>query len=184
MKIFLKLRRHWGAIRWKMLIIFVFFSVISMSLVGCFAVAVLNVVIRRESAYLVEERIKLVVYQRKELIDSVKGGEDACTESRSNSFQPIGYSDYVWPENQVTVLPWTESSRSEHAWGDTDAFAGVVSDRGHLEIRSFHRVEREGCSFILATRVSLDDPFLTRLSKAAGLQVVESKPALLGPYRA
>ena len=184
MKIFLKLRRHWGAIRWKMLIIFVFFSVISMSLVGCFAVAVLNVVIRRESAYLVEERIKLVVYQRKELIDSVKGGEDACTESRSNSFQPIGYSDDVWPENQVTVLPWTESSRSEHAWGDTDAFAGVVSDRGHLEIRSFHRVEREGCSFIHATRVSLDDPFLTRLSKAAGLQVVESKPALLGPYRA
>ena len=85
MKIFLKLKRHWGAIRWKMLIIFVFFSVISMSLVGCFAVAVLNVVIRRESAYLVEERIKLIVYQRKELIDSVKDGEDACSESRSNS---------------------------------------------------------------------------------------------------
>jgi hypothetical protein len=44
MKIFLKLKLHWGAIRWKMLIIFVSFSVISMSLVGCFAVAVLNVV--------------------------------------------------------------------------------------------------------------------------------------------
>jgi len=73
MKIFLKLRRHWGAIRWKMLIIFVFFSVISMSLVGCFAVAVLNVVLRRESAYLVEERIKLVVYQRKELIELRQG---------------------------------------------------------------------------------------------------------------
>ena len=184
MKIFKKLKRHWGAIRWKMLIIFVFFSVISMSLVGCFAVAVLNVVIRRESAYLVEERIKLIVYQRKELIDSVKDGEDACTESRSNSFQPISYPDGVWPENQVTVLPWTESSRSEHGWDDTDAFAGVVSDRGHLEIRSFQRVEREGCSFILATRIALDDPFLTQLSNAAGLQVVDSKPALLGSYRA
>jgi len=83
-------------------------------------------------------------------------GEDACTESRSNSFQPISYPDDIWPENQVTVLPWTESSRSEHAWDDdTDAFAGVVSDRGHLEIRSFQRVEREGCSFILATRIAL-----------------------------
>ena len=184
MKIVLILKRHWGAIRWKMLIIFVFFSVISMSLVGCFAVAVLNVVIRRESAYLVEERIKLVVYQRKELIDSVKGGENACTESRSNSFQPVGYPDGVRPENQITVLPWTESNRSERAWDDTHAFTGVVSDRGHLEIRSFHRVEREGCSFILTTRIALDDPFLTQLSSAVGLETVDSKPALLGSYRA
>ena len=99
MKMLLKLKRSWGAIRWKMLIIFVFFSVISMILVGCFAVAVLNVVIRRESAYLIEERIKVVVDERKELIDSVKGGVHACPESRSNSLQPIGHLDGVWPEN-------------------------------------------------------------------------------------
>jgi serine phosphatase RsbU (regulator of sigma subunit) len=180
----LKLKLYWGSIRSKMLIIFVFFSVISMSLVGCFAVAVLNVVIRRESAYLVEERIKLAVYERKELIDSVKGDENACTESRSNSLHPIGDPDGVWPATQVTVLPWVESSRSEHAWDDTDVFAGVVSDRDHLEIRSFHRVEREGCSVILTAHVALDDPFLKQLSNAAGLQVVDSKPALLGSYRA
>jgi serine phosphatase RsbU (regulator of sigma subunit) len=184
MKIFLKLKRHSGAIRWKMLIIFVFFSVISMSLVGCFAVAVLNVVIRRESAYLVEERIKLVVYQRKELIGSVEGDENACTESRSNSLHPIVDRDGVWPENQVTVLPWMESSKSEHSWDDTDVFAGVVSDRGHLYIQSFHRVEHERCSVVLTARVALDDPFLTQLSNAAGLQVVDTKPALLGFYRA
>jgi hypothetical protein len=68
MRMFLRLKRSWGAIRWKMLIIFVFFSVVSMILVGCLAVAVLNVVIRRESAYLLEERIKVVVDQRKQLI--------------------------------------------------------------------------------------------------------------------
>ena len=181
---FLKLKRSWGAIRWKMLIIFVFFSVISMILVGCFAVAVLNVVIRRESAYLVEERIKVVVDQRKELIDSVEGSVHACPESQSNLLQPIGHPDGVWPENQVTVLPWRESGRSEHAWDDTGVFAGVVADRGHLEIRSFQRVEREGCSVMLTARVALDDPFLKQLSNAAGLQVVDTKPALLGPYRA
>ena len=184
MKMFLKLKRSWGAIRWKMLIIFVFFSVISMILVGCFAIAVLNVVIRRESAYLVEERIKVVVYERQELIDSAKGGVHACPESRSNSLQPIDHPDRVWPENQVTVLPWKESGRSEHAWHDTGVFAGVVADRGHLEIRSFHRVEREGCSVILTARVALDDPFLKQLSNAAGLQIVDTRPALLGPYRA
>ena len=181
---YLKLKRSWGAIRWKMLIIFVFFSVISMILVGCFAVAVLNVVIRRESAYLVEERIKVVVDQRKELIDSVEGGIHACPESQSNLLQPIGHPDGVWPENQVTVLPWSESGGSEHAWHDTGVFAGVVADRGHLEIRSFRRVEREGCSVMLTARVALDDPFLKQLSNAAGLQVVDTSPALLGPYRA
>ncbi len=81
-----------------MLTIFVFFSVISMILVGCFAVAVLNVVIRRESAYLIEERIRVIVHQRKELIDSVQDGAHACPESRSNSLQPIGHQDGVCVE--------------------------------------------------------------------------------------
>jgi serine phosphatase RsbU (regulator of sigma subunit) len=184
MKIFLKLKLYWGAIRWKMLIIFVFFSVLSMSLVVCFAVAVLNVVIRRESAYLVEERIKVVALERKELIDSVKDGVHACSASRSNSLQPIGHPDGVWPEDQVTVLPWRESGRFEAAWHDTGVFSGVVADRGHLEIRSFHRVEREGCSVILTAGVALDDPFLKQLSNAAGLQIVDTIPALLGRYRA
>ena len=181
---FLKLQCFWGAIRWKMLTIFVFFSVVSMILVGCFAIAVLNVVIRRESAYLVEERIKLVVSERKELIDSVKGGVHACTEPRSNSLQLSGQLDGVWPKNQVTMLPWRESGRSEPAWLNTSDFDGVVADRGHLEIRSFHKIEREGCSVMLTARVALDDPFLKQLSNAAGLQVVDSRPTLLGPYRA
>jgi len=181
---FLKLQRFWGAIRWKMLTLFVFFSVVSMILVGCFAVAVLNVVIRRETAYLVEERIKLVVSERKELIDSVKGGVHACTEPRSNSLQLSGHLDGVWPKNQVTVLPSRESGRSEPAWLNTSDFDGVVADRGHLEIRSFHKIEREGCSVMLTARVALDDPFLKQLSNAAGLQVVDSRPTLLGPYRA
>jgi serine phosphatase RsbU (regulator of sigma subunit) len=184
MKMFLRLKRSWGAIRWKMLIIFVFFSVVSMILVGCLAVAVLNVVIRRESAYLVEERIKVVVYERKELIDSVKDGVHACPEPRSNSLQSISYLDGVAPENQITVLPWGESGRSGHAWDDTGGFAGVVADWGHLDIRSFQKVQREGCSVMLTARVALDDSFLKQLSSAAGLQVVDTKPALLGPYRA
>jgi hypothetical protein len=71
MRILLSMKHSWSAIRWKMLMIFAFFSVISMILVACFAVAVLNVVIRRESAYLIEERIKVVVDGRKKLTDSL-----------------------------------------------------------------------------------------------------------------
>ena len=178
------MKRSCGAIRSKMLIIFVFCSIISIVLVGCLAVAVLNVVIRRETAYLIEERIKVIEDDRKELIDSTKSGARACPESRPDSLPRVGYMDDVWSKSQVTVLPWRESGRSEHAWHDTGAFAGVIADQGHLEIRSFHKIERGGCSMMLTTRVALDDPFLKRISNAAGLQVVDTKPALLGPYRA
>lgn len=181
---FLKLKRSWGAIRWKMLTIFVFFSVISMILVGCFAVAVLNVVIRRESAYLVEERIKVIVHERKAHIDSVNGGVGACPESRPNSLLPIGDLDDMWPENQVTTLTRKLTSISKQAWYNTGDFAGIVADRGHLEIRSFRRVERAGCSVMLTARVALDDLFLKEISAAAGLQIMDTTPALLGPYRA
>lgn len=57
MRLFRNIKKSWGAIRWKMLIIFTFFSVVSTILIGCLSVAVLNVVIRREGAYLMEERI-------------------------------------------------------------------------------------------------------------------------------
>src|SRR5215467_899970 len=99
MKMLLKLKRSWGAIRSKMLAIFIFFSVISMIFAGCFAVAVLNVVIRRESAYLIEERIKVVVYERKELIDSVKVSELDC----SNLLPPTDRLDGIWSKTRVTV---------------------------------------------------------------------------------
>ena len=184
MKMILKLRRSWGAIRWKMLTIFVFFSIASMTLVGCLAVAVLNVVIRRESAYLLEERIKVLVDQRNELINSVEGGIHSCPGSQSNLLQPIDQPGSVWPQNQVTVLPWRESAGFEHAWHETNAFAGVVADQGRLDIRSFRRVEREGCSVMLTSRVALDSSFLEQLSSAAGLRVVDTRPTLLGPYRA
>ena len=73
-----------------MLAIFVFFSIVSMILVGCFAVAILNVVIRRESAYLLEERIRMILYERTELIESVKEVVIGCAEPRSNSLQITG----------------------------------------------------------------------------------------------
>jgi serine phosphatase RsbU (regulator of sigma subunit) len=181
--LFLQLKRTWGAIRWKMLTIFIFFSVISMILVGCFAVAVLNVVIRRESAYLLEERIKMVVNERRDLIDSASGVQ-ACRGSRSNSHQSIDLPDDVLRENQFDVLPWKASATSEQAWHNTGDFAGVVVDRGRIDIRAFQRTGSDMCPVILSTRVALDDPFLEQLSKAAGLQVVDTTPALLGPYRA
>jgi hypothetical protein len=39
--------------------------------VACFSIAVVNVLLRRESAYLIEERIKVIVESRKSLMDPI-----------------------------------------------------------------------------------------------------------------
>jgi hypothetical protein len=46
MEFFQRVREAWSAVRWKMLVIFAFFSIVSTFLVATAAVAVLNVVIR------------------------------------------------------------------------------------------------------------------------------------------
>ena len=77
-----------------------------------------------------------------------------------------------------------ESARAEHAWHNTSDFGGIVADRGQLEVRSVRKVARDQCSVMLNTRVALDDSLLKQISKAAGLQVVDTRPVLLVPYRA
>ncbi len=54
------MRKMWGQVRWKMFAI-VAFTATSTILMGCLAVAVLNVVIRRESANVVKKEIEVLV---------------------------------------------------------------------------------------------------------------------------
>jgi serine phosphatase RsbU (regulator of sigma subunit) len=186
MRLLLNMKHAWSAIRWKMLIIFAFFSIISMILVACFAVAVLNVVIRRESAYLIEERIKVIVDGRKKHTDSLVDRVSGCQGPASDSPLFTEYLDAAWPESQslVSVLSNGAKHGVSSTWHDTGSFAGIVADRGSLEIRSFRSVEREGCSVTILVKNPVNTPFLEQLSKAAGLQISSSKPVLLGPYRA
>jgi nitrogen fixation/metabolism regulation signal transduction histidine kinase len=70
--------KAWAAIRWKMMIIFSFVSIISVALVICFSITLLNVVIRRESAYLIEERIKIFVESSEAIIDPALDRLEEC----------------------------------------------------------------------------------------------------------
>src|SRR5271170_3128670 len=93
-------RIYWGAIRWKMLIIFAFFSVVSTILIGALSVAILNVVIRRESAYLIEERIKTVVDNYERLTPALADGIDL---SASNLPPVREHSRALWKESQTII---------------------------------------------------------------------------------
>ena len=168
-----------------MLIIFGFFSVISMGLVACFSVALLTVVIRRENAYLVEERIKALVDSDKRLAAALADQVGGCNVTPT---KPSGFAEYPrgpWPGAQVavTVLPKGASVGARPSWLDADSFAGIVRDHGALEIRSFHTTERDECSITVMLRRPLTPDYLRELSREAGLQVSDSTPVMLQPYR-
>jgi serine phosphatase RsbU (regulator of sigma subunit) len=153
----------------------------------CFSIAVLNVVIRRESAYLIEERIKVIVESRKGLMDPVLDRVQGC-QYASDSALFTSFTEHLnatWPGSQstVTILSTGVLHKAEPLWLDRSSFAGVVEDRGSAEIRFVRIVEREGCFVRILVRIPLGELFLNQLSSAAGLEIVNSKPVMLSPYR-
>src|SRR3954471_18977667 len=137
MHFFRNVKEAWGEIRWKMLIIFAFFSIMSTILVACFAVAGLNVVIRRESAHVIEERIRGIIDSCNRLTSSLLDRVQGCQMPTANSSLFADYPGAVWPEAQslVTVLPKGVTREATPAWLNAGSFAGIVVDRGRLEIR-------------------------------------------------
>jgi serine phosphatase RsbU (regulator of sigma subunit) len=186
MAVLRNIKQSWSAVRWKMLFIFAFFSVLSTFLVACFSVAVLNVVIRRESAYLIEERIDGIVDSCKRLTPSLLDRVQGCQAPAPNSPLFAEYPGAVWPGGQslFTVQPKEVTRAGRPMWLDTGSFAGIVVDGGSLEIRSFRKEEREGCFVTMLLRVPLTRPLAEQLSSAAGLQVSGGKPKLLRRYGA
>jgi hypothetical protein len=186
-EILLKTGKLWGAIRWKILIISSLFSVSSATVGTCFSIAVLNVLIRRESAYLIEERIKIMVESHMSLTVPVLGKVQGC-QYASDSAVLTALNEHLnatWPGSQsiVTILSTGVPHNADPAWLDTPSFAGVIEDRGRSEIRFIRTVKREGCIVRILVRIPLAELFLNQLSSTAGLEVVDVKPVMLSTYR-
>jgi hypothetical protein len=183
----LKLEKFWSAIRWKILIIFSLFSVSSAIMGTCFSIAAVNALIRRESAYLIEERIKIMVESHMSLMDPVLDKVQGC-QNASNSDLVTGFTQYLnatWPGSQstVTILSTGALHKADPPWLDTPSFAGVVEDRGRSEIRFIRTVKRKGCFVRILVRIPLAELFLNQLSSVAGLEIADVKPVMLSPYR-
>jgi serine phosphatase RsbU (regulator of sigma subunit) len=183
----LKLENPWTEIRWKILIIFSVFSFGSVVAITCFSIAVLNVLIRRESSYLIEERIKVIAESRKNVIDPVLDKVQGC-QYGSDSALFAEFTEHLnatWPGSQsiVTILSTGAVHNVDPPWLDTPSFAGVVEDRGSPEIRFIRIVKREGCFVKILVRIPLGQSFLNQLSSAAGLEIVNGNPVTLSSYR-
>jgi hypothetical protein len=91
----------------------------------------------------------------------------------------------TWPGSQSIVS--FLSSEAEYgvnpSWLDTPTLTGIVEDRGKLEIRFVRTMKRNGCSVRVLVRIPLGEAFLSQLSDASGLEVVDSEPVMLHRYR-
>lgn len=155
-------------------------------MVACFSIAVLNALIRRESAYVIEARIRIMVESHTRLMDPVFDKIQGCRYA-SDSALFTAFTEHLnatWPGSQsiVTIFSTGDLHSADPLWLDTPSFAGVVEDRGRSEIRFIRTVKREGCFVRILVRIPLAELFLDQLSSAAGLEIADVKPVMLSPY--
>jgi hypothetical protein len=186
-KIFLKLSNAWAAIRWKMMIIFSFFSIVSVAMIACFSIALLNVVIRRESAFLIEERIKVIVESRKGIIDPVLNRVEGCEYASNAALFSLFTANLnaSWPGSQavVSMLPLEVPPGVNPPWRGAPAFTGIVEDHGKIEIRFLRMVKRNDCLVKVSVRVPIGKAYLSQSAAASDLEIIDSQPVMLRRYR-
>ena len=188
------LRRAWGRVRWKMVAIITFTGT-STILIACLAVAALNVVVRRESANVVEKQIQMLVQASRSVAPAILDHAGACTVPTSDfgRLKPLlAYTDEAFPQGQASLT--VEDKRSVQSllpgpglpdvknpdWLPETGFAGLVVDRGQLQIRNLVAQQRGACKVTAIFNIPLGPELAKRLSSAAGLEVTTLFPR---PFR-
>jgi serine phosphatase RsbU (regulator of sigma subunit) len=188
------LRRAWGQVRWKIAAIIVFTGT-STILVACLAVATLNVVLRRESANVVEKQIQVLVQASRSVAPAILDNAGSCAVSRANSgeLKPLlAYTDEAFPQAQASLivegprgvqslLPGPSRDPVKHPdWLRENNFAGLVVDRGQLEIRHIVTRQMNACKVTAIFTLPLGSGLAKPLSLAAGMPVTPVSPS---PFR-
>jgi len=188
------LRRAWGRVRWKIAAIIAFTGT-STLLVACLAVAALNVVVRRESSNVVEKQIQMLVQASRSVAPAILDSAGDCTGSPPNSgaLKPLlAYTDEAFPQARASLivekpggvqslLPGSNRLFDKPTnWLPNSEFAGLVADRGQLEIRSVLTRQTGACKMTATFSMPLGFELAKRLSSAASMAVTAVSPR---PFR-
>ena len=189
-----RLRRVWGRVRWKIAAIITFTGT-SAILIACLALSVLNVVVRRESANVVEKQIQMFVQASRSVAPAILDQAGACLVSPMNSgvLKPLlAYTDEAFPRAQTSLtvegaadaqvlLAGTATRAVKHPdWLPETGFAGLVVDGGQIEIRDVLARQQSACTLTVIFSLPLGSDLAKRLSSAAGMEVTTVSPR---PFR-
>ncbi|MCU1259804.1 MAG: hypothetical protein JWO80_2689 [Bryobacterales bacterium] len=188
------LRRAWGQVRWKMVALIIFTGT-STILVVCLVVAALNVVVRRESANVVEKEIQVLVQASRSVAPAILDHAGACmvTPANSGGLKPLlAYTDEAFPQAQTSItvesawgvqslLPGPDPALAKHPdWLREAGFAGLVVDQGRLEIRDVLVQHKGACKVTVTFTLPLGSELAKRLSSAGSMEVMSVAPR---PFR-
>jgi serine phosphatase RsbU (regulator of sigma subunit) len=164
-------------------------------LVACLAVAALNVVVRRESSNVVEKQIQVLVQASRSVAPAILDNAGDCTTSPPNPspLKPLlAYTDEAFPQARASLiiekpsgvqslLPGSNRLFDKHpTWLPDTEFAGLVVDRGQLEIRAVLTRQSGACKMTAAFSLPLGIELAKRLSSAASMAVTAVSPR---PFR-
>ena len=183
-------RRAWGLVRWKIVAI-ITFTLSSTLLVACLAVATLNVVLRRESTYVIEKEIRTLVEASRSIAPAILDRAGACVVQNVNSdgLKPLlQYAQRAFPRAEISLamdfrkgspslLPdegWTNAGLPN--WLPDTGFTGVVVDHGQLEIRNIAALEKGACRVASIFRMPLGSELAKRLSLGGNSDVIAVSP--------
>jgi hypothetical protein len=200
-------RRTWGRVRWRMVAIIAFMGA-STILVGCLGIAALNVVVRRESANVVEKQIQLLVQASRSVAPAILDHAGACEDRPTDSGELkalLTYTDQAFPQAQTFLMvqgaggmsslllgpaPLSVNSASaaliqsleKHPdWLPASGFSGLVAYRGQIEIRNVVVKQNAACKVTVIFSLPLGSELAKRLSSAAGLEVTVVSPQPWSP---
>jgi hypothetical protein len=112
------LRRAWGRVRWKIATIIVLTGT-STILIASLAIAAFNVIVRRESANIVEKQIQVLVQTSRSVSRAILDNAGLCTASPADSgaLKPLlAYTDEAFPRGDRISRVWwpmVDGSKSE-----------------------------------------------------------------------
>jgi serine phosphatase RsbU (regulator of sigma subunit) len=187
-------RRAWGRVRWKIAAIIIFTGT-STILIACLAVAVLNVVVRRESSNVVEKQIQILVQASRSVAPAILDHAGACMAPATNSgeLKPVlAYTDEAFPQARAFVIvdgdKRTGSSLpggnpggvKRPSWLPETGFGGLVEDRGQLEIRNVMARKYGACKATVIFSLPLGSELAKRLSSAGNIELTTVSPK---PFR-
>jgi hypothetical protein len=161
----------------------------------CLAVAALNVVVRRESANVVEKQIQMLVQASRSVAPAIldmpaiarrhrriPAGSSPCWHIRTRRFPKLEASLIVErPGGEQSLLPGSDRVPVKHPnWLPDADFAGLVVDRGQLEIRNILTRQRDACKITAVFSLPVGPELAKRLSSAASMAVTAVSPR---PFR-
>jgi serine phosphatase RsbU (regulator of sigma subunit) len=186
------LRHAWGQVRWKMVAIITFTGT-STVLIVCLAVAVLNVVLRRESSNVVEKQIQVLVQASQSVAPAILDHAGACAKQPASSggLKPLlAFTDEAFPRAQTSLivegasggrslLPGPDPAGVKPPnWLPGNGFTGLVVDHGRLEIRNVLSQQKGACKVTVIFSLPLGFELAKRLSSASSMEVttVSARP--------